>query len=128
MAKTQFSVSAHWDADADLWWSSCDEAPLATEAPTFEELLENVVDLVPEIIALNERFKPGDAIEILMQAKRSEALVLREGSAEAATLSWRRVMSHLAPTPLRPASKDRAARDRDIFVVSSPARAVRFAP
>jgi len=76
MAKTLFTVDAHWDAEADVWWSSCDQAPLTTEARTFEELVARVNAIAPEIIVLNHLAKPGDGIEIVMRADRSTELVL----------------------------------------------------
>jgi len=107
MLKTQFSVGAHWDPNARIWLSSCDEAALATEAPTFDELLDNVIALANDIIAQDASFKPGDTAEILMQAKRSEALVRPEGADGA--FSLRRVVTHLARTPLWSKSRDAAS-------------------
>jgi hypothetical protein len=49
-----YQVRAHWDDDAKVWWAESDEVPgLASEAPTFEQLDENVRLIAPELLALN---------------------------------------------------------------------------
>lgn len=50
-----YHVRAHWDDDAKVWWAESDEVPgLASEAPTLEELDENVRAIAPELLALNK--------------------------------------------------------------------------
>jgi predicted RNase H-like HicB family nuclease len=50
-----YHVRAHWDEEACVWWAESDEVPgLATEAPTFEQLDENVRSIAPELLALNK--------------------------------------------------------------------------
>jgi hypothetical protein len=47
-----FTVSAIWDAEANVWSGHCDEIPAAADAPTLDELLEKVsrmaLDLAPD--------------------------------------------------------------------------------
>jgi hypothetical protein len=47
-----FTVSAIWDAQANVWSGHCDEIPAAADAPTLDELLERVsqmaLDLAPD--------------------------------------------------------------------------------
>jgi hypothetical protein len=47
-----FTVSAIWDADANVWSGHCDEIPAAADAPTLDQLLEKVstmaLDLAPD--------------------------------------------------------------------------------
>ena len=47
-----FTVSANWDAEANVWSGHCNEIPAAAEAPTLDELLEKVsemaLDLAPD--------------------------------------------------------------------------------
>ena len=47
-----FTVSAIWDAEAQVWSGHCDDIPAAAEAPTLDELLKKVsqmaLDLAPE--------------------------------------------------------------------------------
>jgi Domain of unknown function (DUF1902) len=47
-------VEAHWDADASVWWAESGDLPgLATEAPSFPELVDHVKSLAPLIISEN---------------------------------------------------------------------------
>ena len=47
-------VQAHWDAEARVWWTDGDDVPgLATEAPTFPELVDHVKSLAPVLIQEN---------------------------------------------------------------------------
>jgi hypothetical protein len=47
-----FTLSATWDAEANVWTGHCDEIPAAADAPTLDELLEKVsrmaLDLAPD--------------------------------------------------------------------------------
>jgi hypothetical protein len=47
-----FTVSAVWDAEAEVWSGHCDELPAAADAPTLDELLEKVsrmaLDVAPD--------------------------------------------------------------------------------
>jgi hypothetical protein len=47
-----FTVSAIWDAEANVWSGHCDEIPAAADAPTLDQLLEKVsrmaLDLAPD--------------------------------------------------------------------------------
>jgi len=53
-----YLVRAHWDDEAKVWWAESDEVPgLASEAPTFEQLDENVRAIAPELLALNSGIK-----------------------------------------------------------------------
>jgi predicted RNase H-like HicB family nuclease len=47
-------VQAHWDANAGVWWAESDDLPgLATEAPTFPELIVHIKSLAQTIIQEN---------------------------------------------------------------------------
>jgi Domain of unknown function (DUF1902) len=47
-----FTVSAIWDAEANVWSGHCDEIPVAADASTLDGLLEKVsqmaLDLAPD--------------------------------------------------------------------------------
>jgi predicted RNase H-like HicB family nuclease len=61
-----FNVRAYWDDQAKVWWANSDEIPgLATEAPTYEELDENVRAIAPELLALNKGFKGTFRIRLI---------------------------------------------------------------
>lgn len=54
MAKARI-VRAHWDAAAKVWWADSDDVPgLVTEAPTINDLIDNIIALVPDLIEMNE--------------------------------------------------------------------------
>jgi Domain of unknown function (DUF1902) len=48
-----FTVTADWDAEARVFTSQSDIPGLVIEAATFEELVELVEALAPEVIAAN---------------------------------------------------------------------------
>lgn len=62
----QFIVIAAWDEGAHVWHGRNDEIPLATEAPTFDELIARVMAIAPEIIVMNGVAPPGAAIEVIV--------------------------------------------------------------
>jgi hypothetical protein len=51
--KKGFTVTATWDAEAGVFTSQSDIPGLAVEAETFEELVELVRALAPDVIATN---------------------------------------------------------------------------
>jgi predicted RNase H-like HicB family nuclease len=52
--RDQLEFRAHWDPEAGVWWAESDDIPgLVTEAKTFDELVTNVCDLIPELLELN---------------------------------------------------------------------------
>ena len=73
MRKT-FEIKAEWDAEAEIWWCSNDELPLTTEAPTFEELVARVLEIAPEIAAVNGLAAPGDEIELHVVGERVQSV------------------------------------------------------
>ncbi|MDR0275348.1 MAG: DUF1902 domain-containing protein [Burkholderiaceae bacterium] len=51
-----FHVSVIYDSEADKWVGVCDALPVATEADTWDELVERFWAIAPEIAQAN---KPG---------------------------------------------------------------------
>ena len=47
-----FTVTAIWDAEANVWSGHCDEIPAAADAPTLDALLKKIsqmaLDLAPD--------------------------------------------------------------------------------
>ena len=47
-----FTVSAIWDAEANVWSGHCDDIPAAADAPTLDELMDKIsqmaLDLAPD--------------------------------------------------------------------------------
>jgi hypothetical protein len=53
-------VQAHWDATVGVCWAESDDLPgLATEAPSFPELIAHIKSLAPTIIVENLGREPG---------------------------------------------------------------------
>lgn len=51
---TTLEVRAHWDDEAKVWWAESDDVPgLVAEAATFDELVENVREVTPDLLELN---------------------------------------------------------------------------
>lgn len=52
-ATTFYDVTVSYDDEAAVYVAVCDELPLATEAETYEGLVQRVKAIVPEMIELN---------------------------------------------------------------------------
>jgi Domain of unknown function (DUF1902) len=72
----RFIVIATWDESAAVWCGRNDEIPLATEGPTFDELVARVMAVAPEIIVMNGLAPPGDEVEIIVSTERGGLLTL----------------------------------------------------
>lgn len=69
---TTLEVRAHWDDDAKVWWAESDDVPgLVTEASTFDELVENVRELTPDLLELNAVQIDGPELAIRCVAERT---------------------------------------------------------
>jgi predicted RNase H-like HicB family nuclease len=68
------SVKAEWDGEAGVWVASSDDVPgLATGADTFEELIEKLRTVVPELLEENGLLGAGnDEIPFTVLAERLE--------------------------------------------------------
>jgi hypothetical protein len=69
-----FEIRAEWDREAGVWWCSNAELPLATEAPTFEQLVARVLEIAPEIAAENGLAVAGDELVLHVIAERVHAV------------------------------------------------------
>ena len=59
-----FKVQAHWDEDTHVWWAESDDIPgLVAQADTFEELVDVVHGLAPELLELNG-LKPKKGLDL----------------------------------------------------------------
>jgi len=77
MPRKVFEFAVKWDADARVWWCSNDVLPVTAEAPTFDELLDQVEELAPEIAQMNGLAAPGEEIEVHFIAERVDSLPVR---------------------------------------------------
>ena len=72
-----FTVSAVWDADANVWSGHCDEIPAAADAATLDELMDKISQMALDLAPDNH---PGiDPASIFIQV-----MALREATAAAA--------------------------------------------
>ena len=70
MAKT-YTVHARWDEAAGVWATDGAEIPgLFCEAGSFDELVEIVLDLAPDLLRANGAEPIGQLIEIKIIAER----------------------------------------------------------
>lgn len=65
-----FTVSAIWDAEANVWSGCCDEIPAAADAPTLDELLEKVSRMALDLAPDNHPGVDRDSIFIQITALR----------------------------------------------------------
>jgi predicted RNase H-like HicB family nuclease len=69
-----YTIRAEWDGEAGVWVASSDDVPgLATGADTFEELIEKLRVVVPELLDENGFLPSGnDEIPFAVLAERVE--------------------------------------------------------
>jgi predicted RNase H-like HicB family nuclease len=61
----RFNVKAEWDAEAAVWVASSDDVPgLATGADTFEELIEKLKVVIPELLEENGVLTAGGGEDV----------------------------------------------------------------
>ena len=71
---TTYHVTAEWDDDARVWVASSEDVPgLATGADTFEDLVEKLKVVIPELLVENELLPAGtDSVPFEIKAERNE--------------------------------------------------------
>jgi predicted RNase H-like HicB family nuclease len=71
---TTYHVTAEWDDDARVWVASSDDVPgLATGADTFEDLVEKLKVVIPELLVENGLLTAGtDSVPFEIKAERNE--------------------------------------------------------
>ena len=65
-----FTVSAIWDAEANVWSGHCDEIPAAADAPTLDGLLEKISRMALDVAPENYPDVEPDSIFIQITALR----------------------------------------------------------
>lgn len=71
----RFTVHAEYDAEAGVWIGTNEQLPLTTEAATFDRLMARVMEIAPEIAALNGHVAKGEQVGIHFTADRVAAAV-----------------------------------------------------
>ena len=54
-----YTVRCTWDPEAEVWWSECDELPVALEGETLDALIKEVMLAAPEMAELNKLPHPN---------------------------------------------------------------------
>ena len=68
---TTYSVRADWDEAARVWATDGEDIPgLFCEADTFDELVDVVLDLAPDLLRANGLALVGEAVDIVITAER----------------------------------------------------------
>jgi predicted RNase H-like HicB family nuclease len=54
MPTKRYTVTCHWDEEAQVWFVADTDVPgLATEADTIEEMERKLLTMIPELLSLN---------------------------------------------------------------------------
>ncbi len=65
LAAKIFTVIASWDPEAKVWCGVCDDAPLAVDSPTLDELMVRATAMMLDVLPDNH---PGiDPHSVVMQ-------------------------------------------------------------
>jgi hypothetical protein len=74
MSSPTYTVRARWDEVSKTWWTDGEDIPgLCCQADSFEELVEAVLALAPELLRDNQIEPPGQTIDITVIARRRAA-------------------------------------------------------
>jgi hypothetical protein len=68
-----FTVSAIWDAEANVWSGHCDEIPAAADAPTLDEMLDKISHMALDVAPDNHPGVDPQSIFIQVVALREAA-------------------------------------------------------
>jgi hypothetical protein len=79
MTERTFVVHARWDEESRTWWTDGEDIPgLCCQAATFEELVDAVFALAPELLLANGAAKADDgevAVSVVAERHRITRLV-----------------------------------------------------
>jgi len=71
MPNTAYTVRARWDEESKSWWTDGDDIPgLCCQAASFDELVETILALAPELLGANGIQLSGPSVEITVTAER----------------------------------------------------------
>jgi Domain of unknown function (DUF1902) len=71
MSSRAYTVRARWDEVSKTWWTDGEDIPgLCCQADSFEELIEAVLALAPELLRDNGIKPLGQAVDITVIAER----------------------------------------------------------
>ena len=77
MSTSTYVVRARWDEDRRTWWTDGEDLPgLCCQAKSFEELVDLVFAMAPDLLRANGLVQPGGAADIPIRV-----IAEREGTA-----------------------------------------------
>ena len=66
-----YIVRAHWDEASRTWWTNGEDIPgLFCEARGFDQLIEIILDLAPDLLRANGAEPIGQVVDINVVAER----------------------------------------------------------
>ena len=69
-----YTVHAQWDAESETWWTDGEDLPgLTCQAETFDQLVEVILDLAPDLLHANLAIPTGQQVDITVVAERRAA-------------------------------------------------------
>jgi hypothetical protein len=81
MRHKTYDIRAEWDEHAAVWIATSGDVPgLCCEAQTFEELLDIVVDLVPELLVENGVLTSAEAAEVPLTVTAERRAIARRAA------------------------------------------------
>lgn len=81
MSRKAYDIRAEWDEDAAVWIATSSDVPgLCCEAKTFEELLDVVVDLVPDLLVENGVLTGAEAAEVPLTVTAERRTIARRAA------------------------------------------------
>jgi hypothetical protein len=73
MSSKRYTVTCHWDKEAEVWYVAETDVPgLATEAATVEEMEDKLLRMVPELLSLNEPPRSNQTVTFELIARKDE--------------------------------------------------------
>ena len=71
-----YTVHAHWEAESGTWWTDGEDLPgLTCQAASFDELVELILDLAPDLLHANVGIPTGHRVDLKIIAERQAACI-----------------------------------------------------
>ena len=65
MSTTSYTVRARWDENSRTWWTDGEDLPgLCCQAKSFEELVDLVFSMAPDLLRANGAVSPGEVADV----------------------------------------------------------------
>ena len=71
MSNAAYTVRARWDEESKSWWTDGEDIPgFCCQADSFDELVETILELAPDLLRDNGIGAPGQSVDIAVTAER----------------------------------------------------------